>query len=60
MATGSLRRHAGGESELSRGQRAPVEQRDEHIGARQITDQRGDLCDLRCIRHARQYLRGKV
>src|SRR5262249_3307104 len=60
MAAGSWWREAGGISRLCGVWRPPAKQRDEHIGPRRIADQCGDLGDLRCIRHAYQYVKGEV
>ena len=60
MAAGSWWRYASGVSKLCCSERAPTEQRDEHIGARRIADQCGDLRDLRCIRHTCEYVRGSA
>jgi hypothetical protein len=60
MAAGSLWRYAGGISKLCRGERPPAKQRDEHIGARRIADQRSDFRDLWRIRHTCEYVQGKA
>ena len=60
MAAGSLWRYAGGISKLCRGERPPAKQCDKYISARRIADQCSDLRDLRCIRHACQYVQGEV
>ena len=53
MAAGGLRRHAGDERQLLGRQRAAVHQRDQHVGARPVADQRRDLGNVRAIGHRR-------
>src|SRR5215472_7530529 len=51
MPAGGLRRHAGREGQLARGQRAAAQQRAQHAGARGVAHQGGDFGDLRGARH---------
>ena len=53
MAARGLRRDVRRVGEFARGQRAAVEQRDQHVGARRIADQRGDGGDIEDLAHAR-------